>query len=41
MSFTASSRRKVETGFSPSLADGMKRIATEMAAAEKRSTNTG
>jgi hypothetical protein len=29
---------QVEAGFSPSLADGMRRIATEMAAAERRST---
>ena len=32
---------QVEAGFRPSLADGMRRIATEMAAAERRSTNTG
>ena len=32
---------QVEAGFSPSLADGMRRIATEMAAAERRSTKAG
>ena len=30
--------KQVESGFSKSLADGMRRIATEMAAAEKRKT---
>ncbi len=30
---------QVEAGFSPGLADGMKRIATEMATAERRSIN--
>jgi hypothetical protein len=30
---------QVEAGFSPGLADGMRRIATEMAAAERRSIN--
>jgi hypothetical protein len=32
---------QVEAGFSPGLADGMTRIATEMAAAERRSINDG
>lgn len=32
---------QVEAGFASSLADGMRRIATEMAAAERRSTNAG
>ena len=32
---------QVEAGFSPSLADGMRRIATEMAAAQRHSTNAG
>ena len=32
---------QVEAAFRPSLADGMRRIATEMAAAETRSTNAG
>jgi hypothetical protein len=32
---------QVDAGFGSSLADGMKRIATEMAAAERRSTNAG
>lgn len=32
---------QVESGFRPSLEAGMTRIATEMAAAERRSTNTG
>ena len=33
--------QQVEAGFSPSLAEGMRRIATEMAAAERHSTNAG
>jgi hypothetical protein len=32
---------QVEAGFRPSLAGGMRSIATEMAAAERRSTNAG
>ena len=32
---------QVEAGFSPGLADGMRRIATEMAVAERRSTTAG
>jgi hypothetical protein len=32
---------QVEAGFSPGLADGMRRIATEMAAAETRSMEAG
>jgi hypothetical protein len=32
---------QVEAGFGPGLADGMRRIATEMAAAERRSLDTG
>jgi hypothetical protein len=32
---------QVEAGFSPGLAEGMRRIATEMAAAETRSINAG
>src|SRR5262249_48715875 len=32
---------QVEAGFSPSLADGMRKIATEMAAAERRSIDAG
>ena len=32
---------QVEAGFGSNLADGMRRIATEMAAAERRSTNAG
>jgi hypothetical protein len=32
---------QVEAGFSPNLADGMRKIATEMALAERRSTDAG
>ena len=32
---------QIEAGFRPSLAGSMRRIATEMAAAERRSTNAG
>jgi hypothetical protein len=32
---------QVKAGFSPGLADGMRRIASDMAAAQKRSMNAG
>jgi hypothetical protein len=32
---------QIRAGFSPGLADGMRRIASEMAAAQRRSTSVG